>query len=603
LTLRRTLLLAFLLLGLLPSAALSWLSFTRTRAAMTAQIRQNLSVQARGIQSDIDQMLFERFENAMVWSRSELMQDLRLGDVDKRVTSYLVGLQSGYGDVYQGMECRSETGQVVASSVASRIGTRSLPDDPRGVSVDARLGGGGARLALPAGATLDDRLPLVIDTEIPSLYALPGTAASHLRLEFNAQQISRLLDAAAVGGRVIVVLDAQGRWVAGSRSLRGRALPDEGQRRLGLALARTPGDATLRGSPWLAAAALTGRGPSVATPRFLGSGWTTLVLEPVDEALAPVSQMALIFAGLLGAVFLATVLAASWIAGAISRPIVTLTDTTRHYQRGPLAPDAARVGSRILELDVLAQAYEDMIRALDQSRQELIRTSKMALLGELAAVLAHEVRTPLGILRSSAQILKRNPGLGAEGQELMRFIESETERLNRLVSTMLDTARPRSPELLDCDLHALLQRCAQMHDLRHGEDGERRPVRLDLAAAHAAVHADGEQLMQVFFNLLNNAAEAAGPTGRVELATHETPGFLCVVCADDGPGVPPELAQRMFDPFVSGRSGGFGLGLAVVRQVVAAHRGEIEVGTSRWGGAAFTVKFRRDGATGPKGIE
>jgi len=244
-----------------------------------------------------------------------------------------------------------------------------------------------------------------------------------------------------------------------------------------------------------------------------------------------------------------------------------------------------------------------MIRALDQSRQELIRTSKMALLGELAAVLAHEVRTPLGILRSSAQILKRNPGLGAEGQELMRFIESETERLNRLVSTMLDTARPRSPELLDCDLHALLQRCAQMHDLRHGEDGERRPVRLDLAAAHAAVHADGEQLMQVFFNLLNNAAEAAGPAGRVELATHETPGFLCVVCADDGPGVPPELAQRMFDPFVSGRSGGFGLGLAVVRQVVAAHRGEIEVGTSRWGGATFTVKFRRDGATGPKGIE
>ena len=132
LTLRRTLLLAFVLLGLLPSAALSWLSFTRTRDAMVGQIQLNLEVQARSIQADIDQMLFERFENAAVWSRSELMQDLRLGDVDKRVTNYLVDLQAGYPGVYDYLDCRSDDGGIIASSVPSRIGriVPRVPDSP-----------------------------------------------------------------------------------------------------------------------------------------------------------------------------------------------------------------------------------------------------------------------------------------------------------------------------------------------------------------------------------------------------------------------------------------------------------------------------------------
>jgi len=97
--------------------------------------------------------------------------------------------------------------------------------------------------------------------------------------------------------------------------------------------------------------------------------------------------------------------------------------------------------------------------------------------------------------------------------------------------------------------------------------------------------------MQLVFNLLNNASQAAGPEGRVELSTFDDPDGLCIACSDDGPGVTPEFAERMFDPFVSGREGGIGLGLAVVRQVVAAHRGEVRVGRSPWGGARFLVRL------------
>ena len=591
LTLRQTLLLAFVLLGLLPSAALSWLSFTRTRDAMVGQIRLNLEVQARSVQTDIDQMLFERFENAAVWSRSELMQDLRLGDVDKRVTNYLVDLQAGYPGVYDYLDCRSDDGRIIASSVPSRIGRAAPAGDVSAISIRRRLGNSEVALWLPSSSTLDDALPLLIETAIDSPYARASAFTARLDTAFDARQLSRLLDVAAVGHRVIIILDDQGHWVAGSRNLRGHPLPDAAGRQAGLAVAAAPAAGVIQGAPWLAAPALVGKSRSIATSTFAGSGWITLVYEPIDEALAPVAQMATIFGSLLIAVFLATLLATAWIVPAISRPIVALTRRTRRYQQGLLGAEDAPLRSRIAEIDLLARAYDDMVRTLERSREELVRTAKMAMLGELAAVLAHEVRTPLGILRSSAQIIRRDPGLSPEGMELMAFIESETERLNRLVSTMLETARPRPPALASSDIHDLLRRCAQMHDLRRGACGATHPTLLALTAARHIALVDAEQLMQLVFNLLNNAFQAAGPDGRVELSTFDEPGSLCIACSDDGPGISPELAERMFDPFVSGREGGIGLGLAVVRQVVVAHRGEIQVGLSPWGGARIVVRL------------
>jgi len=558
---------------------------------MVGQIRLNLEVQARGIQADIDQMLFERFENAAVWSRSELMQDLRLADVDKRVTNYLVDLQAGYPGVYDYLDSRSGDGRIIASSLPSRIGLTAPSSDTEAVSIQRRLGNVVVTLALPSSPTLDDTLPFVIETAIESPYVSHSTFNARLDTAFDARQLSRLLDAAAIGRRVIVVVDDQGRWVAGSRQLRGRTLPDAAGRLAGLALAAGPLDGETRGAPWLSDAALSGKSRSTATSAFAGSGWTTLVYEPVDDALAPVAEMATIFGGLLVAVFLATMLAMAWIVPAISRPIVSLTARTRGYQQGLLGADEPPLRSRITEIDVLARAYHDMVRAVEKSREELVRTSKMAMLGELAAVLAHEVRTPLGILRSSAQILRRDSGLSPEGMELMAFIESETERLNGLVSTMLETARPRLPALAPCNIHDLLRRCAQMHDLRRGAPGVSHPTLLRLEAARHVGLADAELLMQLVFNLLNNASQAAGPEGVVELSTFDDPAGLCVACCDDGAGVAPEIAERLFDPFVSGRPGGIGLGLAVVRQVVAAHRGIIEVGRSQWGGARFLVRL------------
>ncbi|GAA0740216.1 hypothetical protein GCM10009107_01640 [Ideonella azotifigens] len=577
-------LLAFLLLAWVPSAALSWLSFSRTRSAMTAQIERSLAAQAGTLQTDIDTMLFERFQNALVWSRSELMQDLALGDVDKRVSNYLVGLQRGYGEVYTSLDCQRDDGQVLASASAQRIGRQAAPLSPEQLSVQARLPGGFAQLYL-AAPTNDGRAELVIDTPVTQAYAQPGAAAMQMRLNFDPRQIDRLLDTAAAGRREIVVVDAQGRWVAASAGLRGSDWPSAAGRQWARQAAASS-EAQLQLPQ---GAMLAGRSHSQARPGFAGTGWTTLVLEPLDAALQPVVEMAWIFVGLLLAVLLAALVASTWIASAIARPIALLTART---QRRTAAPDEAPVRSRIAELDTLGRAYADMTRQLDSSRQELVRTSKMAMLGELAAVLGHEVRTPLGILRSSAQVLKRDPQLGDEARELMGFIDSETQRLNTLVTTLLDTARPRLPHFARCDLHALLQRCVQMHALKQADSAQAK-VTLSLLATQAEIEADEEQLMQAVFNLLSNAAQAADADGRVLLSTADDGDGVTLSCGDDGPGIPPALAERIFDPFVSGREGGIGLGLAVVRQVVHAHRGSMVVGTSTLGGAAFTLRLPR----------
>jgi two-component system sensor histidine kinase HydH len=589
LTLRRTLLLALLLLGVLPCVAVSWLSFSRTRSALEGRITQALSVQAQNLQAELDSLLFERFQNAVVWRQSELMQDLRFGDVDKRVSTYLVGLAAGYGDVYQRLLCLDPHGLVLASSRSADIGQLEAAPAPQQLALRSTLAGSPVALYLPADAPLQAAPPLWIETEVAPDPLRPGPPIATLRLALNPQQLNRLLDSAAVGGRQIVVIDAQGRWVAASQGLRAAGPPSPSARQAARALA----GASSTQADWAGTAQLLGRGHAQARPGFAGSGWTTLVLQPVDEALAPIAGVARAFWLVLAAVLAATLAAGTWVAARIVGPVLGLTQVTQQYRRSGQLPALPAAPSRIREIDALRQAYTAMIESLAQSRREQVRSAKLAMLGEVAAVMAHEVRTPLGILRSSAQVLLRDKGLSADSRELMGFIESETERLNRLVTALLETARPRPPHFGPCDLNDLAARCAQMQALRQAAEHADAHLQLQLDATDPQLQADTEQLMQATFNLLSNALHAAGPGGQVRLSTTDAGPHIELRCEDSGSGIAPDVAERLFDPFVTGRTGGIGLGLAVVRQVVDAHGGCIHVGRSPLGGAAFSLQLPR----------
>jgi signal transduction histidine kinase len=582
-TIRKTLLVAFLVVSLVPAMLLAGLAFVKAREALQVEIESNLAVEATSIAAAVDKMIFERLQNAATWSRLDVMQDMQVHDVDKRASRFLADLQSGYGDVYRNLSCIDPQGYVVCSSDAALIGQRVVR-------------GQDWQQALLSGTTITLELPTVqaspaLIMRVPVLAAFTSGNLGELQLKLDWSEIYTVLDQAdGNNGRMLAILDREGRMIAASKNVRERGLL------LSDVLSKwrwQSQGAKVReqsGQPLLDAPVIVGAASAQGYASFSGFGWTTLVIQPVSQALAPVHRMALIFLGLLVLCIALVLLISSWISHEIARPIVTLTGFAREYIRSKVlrAPPASGRG----EVGELTDAFVQMVRDIDQSQQHLVRASKLAVVGEMSSVIAHEVRTPLGILRSSAQMLQREAGISAEGRELIGFIDSETERLNRLVSAMLDTARPRAPAFSSVDMHELIEHCIAMLNAQAATRGV--AVSSTLRAGNPAIDCDEKQMTQVLLNLLMNGLQILTQGGRIEVATHDNPDNFYMDIADDGPGVDPVERKKVFEAFFFKREGGIGLGLAIVQQIVHAHGGAIEVSDSALGGALFRICLPRE---------
>jgi signal transduction histidine kinase len=579
-TIRKTLLIAFLAVSLIPAILFSMLAFSTAGEAMRQEIGRSLQVQSATVSEDIDKMLFERLQNAQTWRRLEVMQDIQVNDVDKRLSQFLVDLKTGYRDVYHELSCIAPNGRIVASSDATLIGKVAAPVDTL-LQIEPRI-------AIEALDLKGDQATFTIRAGIDAQFK--EGAAGELLLRFNWGQIYRILDQAAQNGRMVLLIDRQNRIVAASSQLRDQgmlltALPDGW-----LPSGKKNGKAILDGAPLHLSEVIVGFDRSHGFQHFPGFGWTTLVIQPSHLAFLPIQKMATIFLALLVLVSSFAVALSLLVAGRIARPIAALTVFTRRFmQDKKLPPVPIDAGGEVGELTA---AFVQTVNDLDQSRQNLVRASKLAVLGEMAAVMAHEVRTPLGILRSSAQMLAREP-LSPDARELTGFIESETDRLNSLVSTLLDTARPRPPNFQPTDISELIRHSV---GLLAGQ-AEKKDIALEThcEAEGVLVDADTEQLTQVLLNLILNALQILPVGGRVSVSCKVLDGKLAVQIADNGPGIPFEDQSRVFDPFFTRREGGVGLGLAVVQQIVASHGGEITAGSSALGGALFTITLPIEG--------
>ena len=579
-TIRKTLLVAFLVAGLAPAILLAGLAFVKARQALQTEIERNLSVEAEGISAGLDKMMFERLQNAAIWSRLGIMQDMQVQDVDKRLSRFLADLKTGYRGVYQNLSCLDTHGRIISSSNATRVGTRSNPAPPW---LRTNLSGTELTMSLRAGQPT----PTVsIEATVPSQFGAGELGT--LRLQLDWSEIDDMLDQASIRGRrMLGIVDAKGRLIAASSKLRSRGLL------LGTALAdwRNTGDTVVsrNGNPIVDASVLVGSASSHGYAQFKGFGWTTLIVQPENQAFVPIHRMALIFAGLLVMVAVFTALAAMLVSKTIARPLVSLTRFARSYMREKTVPVPAAAGSG--EVRELSEAFAQMVRDIDRSQQTLIRASKLAVVGEMSSIIAHEVRTPLGILRSSSQMLKRESAISEEGRELVGFIESETRRLNRLVSAMLDTARAREPVFEPVDAHAVIHQCVAM--LAAQADKKGVIVSEQLSARRANVSADEEQLTQVVLNLLMNGLQILQHGGRIRIATRDGDDALVIEIADNGPGISADERERVLEAFFFKREGGVGLGLAIVQQIVNAHGGDIKIDDSELGGALFRITLPR----------
>jgi len=319
------------------------------------------------------------------------------------------------------------------------------------------------------------------------------------------------------------------------------------------------------------------------------------VLEPLSDALAPVRRLQQGLTGTLIAVLGLALAVATALAARMSRPLRELTRATQDLLRPGEPPRVVAVRSRD-EIGTLASAFNTMGTALSRAQDDLLVAAKFAFVGEVAAGIAHEVRTPLGIMRSSAQLLARTvPASQRESVELAEMIVGEVDRIAGVVNGLLELARPRRPELEPTALAPVLRRALDF------VDGQAREKSLTVRGEFPPVPAarcDPEQVYQVALNLLVNAIQALPDGGRVTVRTlpprdHRV-GFEV---EDDGPGLAPELQERVFTPFFSGRVSGTGLGLAIVQRMIQAHHGTVTLMSQVGRGTTFRVELPIAGDT------
>ena len=247
----------------------------------------------------------------------------------------------------------------------------------------------------------------------------------------------------------------------------------------------------------------------------------------------------------------------------------------------PLADHAGRVVGRVIHFQDLTE--------LRRMQLEVERAERLASVGRFAAGIAHEIRNPLASISGSIEMLKTTPGADADSRQLMDIAIREVDRLNRLITDLLDYARPRSEERRPLDLGEQVVEIARAFAL---ERREKIRVTSDLQAGVVVEAATG-QLRQVIWNLIRNAAEAMPEGGQIAIRLATEGPHAALEVRDDGPGIPEDRRERIFEPFYSTKAGGTGLGLATVARIVADHGGTIAVdsGPDKRPGAAFIVRL------------
>jgi signal transduction histidine kinase len=246
--------------------------------------------------------------------------------------------------------------------------------------------------------------------------------------------------------------------------------------------------------------------------------------------------------------------------------------------------------------ETLSEANRNLKKAQDEAR----RVERLAALGQLSAGLAHEIRNPLGVMKGSAEILNQKlEGADPLCRELSSYIYTEVNRLSALVSRFLDFARPSSLDLRAQPVPPLIERALKYV----GEHGALAKINVqrDFAPDLPQVMADEQLCDQVFTNLIQNACEAMGEQGgdlKIRIRPNGSADRQDVVIEieDTGPGIAPEMKEQIFNPFMTTKKSGVGLGLAIVTKIVDAHGGLVRVSSEPGHGACFQVSLPQAGS-------
>lgn len=222
-------------------------------------------------------------------------------------------------------------------------------------------------------------------------------------------------------------------------------------------------------------------------------------------------------------------------------------------------------------------------------QEQLLQRQTMAQLGQMAAVIAHEVKNPLAGISGAIQVIERRLGDTQEAR-ILRDIQARVASLNDSLKALLDFARPRPPRPSPVDLRGVVERTLMLIE----QDPDHSGTTIQLDGPETTVLADAEQISRVVLNLILNAVHASGPDGHVHIVIEPRDDTVRLSVVDDGPGFDPATSPAAaFEPFFTTKVNGTGLGLCVVKQTIDAHQGAVDACNAPGGGARVSFTLPR----------
>ena len=235
----------------------------------------------------------------------------------------------------------------------------------------------------------------------------------------------------------------------------------------------------------------------------------------------------------------------------------------------------------------------DDLTEIRRLEREVRMQDRLAAVGRLAAAIAHEIRNPLTSIAGSVSMLSEVPDLSDEHRQLLQIVTRESDRLNSIITDFLAYSRGKQYQFAKVDLLPLLEDTLTL--LEHRLVAQSTGIRIErrYSVREALTLADGDKIKQVFWNFCENAVRAMRDGGTLSISVEAVGEDWQINFADTGPGMNPQLIEKVFEPFQSNFEGGTGLGLAIVYQIVQAHEGKVWARSKLGQGSVFVLRLRR----------
>jgi len=320
-----------------------------------------------------------------------------------------------------------------------------------------------------------------------------------------------------------------------------------------------------------------------------------LLFEVVTIELEGPERHRVLLVASAGAVAICAVLLVA-LAILIQRPLVELNEKIARLREGNLSV-SVEFAERNDEIGELGRQFNEMVQQLRAGREEverlhrtqMTRAEHLATLGELAAGLAHEIRNPLAGIAGVVEMIGRDLPADSPSREILQEVQGEVRHIQKLLSELLQYARPKPPQVLPADLNVTAEHAlaiARQQILS-------RPIEIEFTPDKTlpSVEHDPAQIQEVIVNLLLNAIQAIENAGQVRVAVSSKDGFAIVRVSDTGRGISPTHLPNIFRPFFTTKGQGTGLGLSLARNIVEEHHGRIEVLSTPGQGTEFTISL------------